>query len=73
MPRKTSKSTISNSTRSTTVNSEETVIVHFLYTRLAKNGSPAGMKTEKGFKNFYTNTESNFNIRSYKGESSHWI
>ena len=49
MPRMTSKSTISNSTRSAEVTFLETMIGQFLYTRLAIVGSPTRVETEKGF------------------------
>ena len=48
MPRMTSKSTISNSTRSTEVTFREIVTGQFLYTRLAITGSPTGVETKKG-------------------------
>ena len=49
MPRMTSKSTISNSTRSAEVTFWETVTGEFLYTHLAITGSPTGVETKKGF------------------------
>ena len=49
MPRMTSKSTISNSTRSAEVTFIETVIGQFLYTHLAIIGSRTGVETDKGY------------------------
>ena len=48
MPRMTSKSTISNTTRSAEVTFGETMTGQFLYTRLAIKGSLTGVETEKG-------------------------
>ena len=48
MHRMTSKSTISNSTRSVEVTFWDTMIGQFLYMHLAIIGSPTGVETEKG-------------------------
>ena len=53
MPRMTSKSTISNSTRSAEVTFIATVIGQFLYTLLAITGSPTGVETEKRSKRIF--------------------
>ena len=52
MPRMTSKSTISNVTRSTEVTFCETMTGQFLYNRLAITGSSTGVDTDKGSKRF---------------------
>ena len=69
MPRMTSKSTISHSTRSAEVTFWETMTRQFLYTCLAITGSPTGVETEKGSEIVSWMTLNWTAILSYKRQS----
>ena len=69
MPKITSKYTIFKSTRSTEVTFSETVTGQFLYARLAINGSPTGVETEKSSERVSGMTLNWIAILSYKRQS----
>ena len=69
MPRMTSKSTFSKSTRSAELTFLETVTGQFLYTRLAIAGSPTGVEIEKGSERVSGLILIWTAIRSYKRQS----